>query len=761
MIRQSFVLIYGILILALVICLLIARKSKKSIAPSVAMLLVGLIPPVSGNLLIIASTNRIISTIGYYIYFLGMNFVMYALLRFTLDYCLLKWPNRAVRNFVHGLLLVDTIQYFLNPIFHQAFTTEAIKVGGYDYYRLVPFFGQVFHRVVDYGIFFAVLIIFFVKVIKTPRIYSERYSTLLITMILVGVWETFYIFSRSPIDRSMIGFGVFGLVVFYFALYYRPMRLLDRMLANIASDMPDALFFFDAVGRCIWVNESGIKLAKLEKDNFEPATERLIRMFKLENLKSAESIIRTQYTYKATDGMHYYVLEKHCVSDDHGRVTGSFLTIRDNTEEQRAFEQQQYNIHHDELTGLFTREYLYDRIKKMIQTNPGTEYYIVFVDANNFKVVNDIYGAEFGDYALKVLADWVRNTFAGKGVYGRIAGDMFGVCVPVEKFDEEQLNHDLTNFVVKDGKVEHPLLVHLGVYKVVEPGLDISVMFDRARVALSTIKDEFSKHIAYYDDNMKEKILWDQLITSQLHRAMETREIRPYLQPIVDSAGKVVGAEALVRWLHPVDGLLNPGSFMPVFERNGLVAEVDKYMWRYACEILARWKEEGRNLFISVNISPKDFYFMNVADEIKSVVHEFGVDPSKMRVEITETAMMEDIDNRVKVLNDLQQNGFMVEMDDFGSGYSSLNMLKDMPVEVIKLDMVFLKKSSNNHKAKKILNHIVKLSDDLGVTSLTEGVETYDQYEMLVDMGCKLFQGFYFAKPMPEDEFDVFCLKNQ
>ena len=183
------------------------------------MLLGGLIPPVSGNLLIIASTNRIISTIGYYIYFLGMNFVMYALLRFTLDYCLLKWPNRAVRNFVHGLLLVDTIQYFLNPIFHQAFTTEAIKVGGYDYYGLVPFVGEVFHRIVDYGIFFAVLIIFFVKVIKTPRIYSERYSTLLITMILVGVWETFYIFSRSPIDRSMIGFGVFGLVVFYFALY--------------------------------------------------------------------------------------------------------------------------------------------------------------------------------------------------------------------------------------------------------------------------------------------------------------------------------------------------------------------------------------------------------------------------------------------------------------------------------------------------------------------------------------------------------------
>ena len=761
MIRQSFVIIFSILIAALIVCQLIARKSKKSIGKSVALLLTGLIPPVTGNLIIIASTNEIISKIGYYIYFLGMNYVIFALLKFTLAYCLLDWPNKTIKNLVYSLLTIDTIQYFFNPFFHQAFSTEAIIVEGSDYYKLIPYFGQIFHRIVDYGIFFAVLIIFIVKVIRVPHIYSERYSTLLITMILVGIWETFYIFSGSPIDRSMIGFGVFGLIVFYFSLYYRPMRLLDRMLANIASDMPDALFFFDAIGRCIWANEPGIKLAKLDENNFEPATDRLIKMFNLTNLRSSENITRSQFTSGTGENLRHYILEKRAVSDDHNRINGSYLSIRDNTEEQRAYEKQQYIARHDMLTGLYTREYLYERIKKAIQTNTDTEYYVVFMDANNFKVINDIYGNEFGDYALQRLADWVKNNFSDSSIYGRIAGDMFGICLPIDQFDEEHIENELTNFSIKDGKLEHPLLVHLGVYKIVEPGLDVSVMFDRARVALSTIKDDFSKHIAYYDDNMKEKILWDQLISSQLHKALETREIRPYLQPIVDRNGKVVGAEALVRWLHPVDGLLNPGAFMPVFERNGMIAEVDKYMWRYACEILARWKKEGRDLFISVNISPKDFYFMDVAEEIKTVVSEYDVDPSKMRVEITETAMMEDIENRVKVLNNLQKNGFMVEMDDFGSGYSSLNMLKDMPVEVIKLDMVFLKKSNNDNKAKKILNHIVKLSDDLGVTSLTEGVETHDQYEMLVDMGCKLFQGFYFAKPMPENEFDYFCVKNQ
>ncbi|MBQ4511722.1 MAG: EAL domain-containing protein [Anaerolineaceae bacterium] len=757
--RVAFSLIFISLIAALGICRFFACRSHKSIAPAVAMLLGALIPPVSGNLLIIAYTNQHVATLGYYIYFLGMNYVMFALLRFTFDYCLIKWRGNKLKNLVYGLMLIDTIQYALNPFFKQAFETKEIIVDSAPYFSLLAHWGQTFHRIVDYGIFFAVLLIFIVKVIDSPRIYSERYSTLLIAMIVIGLWETFYIFSNNPIDRSMIGFGVFGLLVYYFALHYRPMRLLDRMLANIVSDMSDALFFFDAVGRCIWVNSRGIELLDIENEDFEHVTDRLCQRFDLNGLMNLDNTFHVKRTVHGDDGDRYYVIEKRSTSDDRGHLAGTYITVRDNTEEQRAFEKEKFIAHHDELTGLYTREYLYKRIRDRLLANQNGDYCVVFVDANNFKVINDIYGNEFGDYALKVLGNWVRNNFPESSIYGRISGDMFGICLPFKDFHPEKYETELENFSIKDGKLEHPLLVHLGVYRITEPGLDVSVMFDRARMALNTIKDEFSKHVAFYDDNMRDRVLWDQMISSQLHEALQRGEVRPYLQPVVDANGVVVGAEALVRWIHPIDGLLSPASFIPVFERNGMIAEIDKHMWRCACEILARWKKEGRDLFISVNISPKDFYFMDVAEEIKSIVKEYGVDPSKMRVEITESAMMEDIENRVKVLNDLEKHGFLVEMDDFGAGYSSLNMLKDMPVEVIKLDMVFLKETNNDTKAKKILNHIVKLSDDLGVTSLTEGVETRDQYSMLVDMGCKLFQGYYFAKPMPVEEFEIFCEK--
>ena len=200
--------------------------------------------------------------------------------------------------------------------------------------------------------------------------------------------------------------------------------------------------------------------------------------------------------------------------------------------------------------------------------------------------------------------------------------------------------------------------------------------------------------------------------------------------------------------------------FVPVFENNGMISEVDQYMWQCACEILARWEKEGIDRFISINISPKDFYFMDVAEVIKNLAKQYSISPGKLRIEITETVMMADINTRMSLLHDLKQNGFYVEIDDFGSGYSSLNMLKDMPVDLLKIDMAFLSKSNNEQKAEKIIHNIINMSYDLGISPLSEGVETEAQYHMLSQMGCQLFQGYYFAKPMSVTDFETYCRQN-
>lgn len=753
--RYAFAGLYIVMVLALIACMSVAERSYRKIKGAVLMLLGMLIPPMIGNLIIILSTAKIPATIGCYIYFIGMDAVIMALLHFTFEYCVIARTTKIPLYLVYAALTIDVVQYAMNPIFGHAFDTEPILVDGRPYYRVIPYWGQTYHRIVVYGIFLAVILIFLVKMLRSARVYVERYFVILITMVLTGGWQSYYIFSRTPVEKSMAGYGIFGLLIFYFTLYYRPLTLLDRLLANMASDIPDAIFFYDADGRCIWANKPAIELVGLEDEKFDRSPELLLKKFgkkddfsdpEWSGVKAVGSGAKASYYYQA----------KRTVRDEKGHITGSFLTIRDITAEQRLLQQERYNATHDSLTDLFTKEFLFESIRKKLDANPDQDYMIHYIDILDFKLINDVYGTEFGDRTLKKLATFLRDHVPSDGVFGRIGGDTFGVLVPKNEFDQKKLEEDLTNFTMGEGTLEHNIVIHVGVYEVIERDMEVSFMFDRALLAMSTIEDEYQTHVAFYDEKIRNDVLWAQHISAQLKEALRKRNVVPYLQPIVDSNGRIVGAEALARWIHPQDGFLPPSDFIPVFEKNGMIVEIDRYMWRCACEILSDWEKQGRDLFISVNISPKDFYFMDVASEIKALTKEFALDPSKLRIEITETVMMTDVENRMKVLDDLRKEGFIVEMDDFGSGYSSLNLLKDMPVDVLKIDMRFLTSNSDDVKARTILQNIINLSEDLGMFSLTEGVETKKQLEMLSEMGCKLFQGYYFAKPLPLNEFDSF-----
>jgi len=742
--RAVYSVIFLIIAAALIVCAVIALRSKKPIGKPLARMLLALIPPIIGNTIIVYTGNKLLSTVGCYIYFMGMDFALLALLSFAFAYCNIKWPNRKMQLLVIIPIIADLVQFCLNPFFRNAFRTLPSVVDGYAYYKLVPFAGQTYHRILDYVIFFSVLIIFIVKTKKTPRIYAERYYVILITMLIVGGWQTFYIFSRSPIDRSMIGYGVFGLLIFYFALLFKPVRLLDSMLANLAQEMENAVFLFDASNMCIWANYRGIAFAGLQGKGFEMASERLNEMI---GKLPQEGNWSGERTIGKGENTRYLSITRQMVNQ-----SGSFIIVHDSTEEKRELEQKLFNARHDTLTGLYTREYLYERIRAELDEDPSKEREIVFANVDGFKLVNDVFGTAFGDYVLKSIARWIREEFTEcGGIFGRFSSDKFGLCLPKGKVDETSVRDKLANFEVMQGWMHYVVPIHMGVYEINDPSLEVPVMFDRANMAHNTIKNDLHTHIARYDEEMRLKAIWDRNIANEVQRAIDNRELCPYLQPLVDRDGKVVGAEALVRWNHPDRGFLSPASFIPALEKNGLIASVDKYIWRSACEILKRWNND---LFISVNISPKDFFFIDVMAELKSLVKEYDIDPVRLRLEITETVMMADIDNRLQILNELREAGFIIEMDDFGSGYSSLNLLKDMPVDVLKIDMAFLRESGEKERTRTIMHSIIKMSEDLGMTSLSEGVETESQYRALSAMGCNMFQGYYFAKPVPVPEFE-------
>ena len=754
--RLTFAIIYTLLIVLLGLFGIISRRSNKAVALPVSYLQFTFIVPIVGNLIIVLSQNELLSTIGSYTYFIGMDLMAFSLFDFTLSYCSIPWRKHREKCYIiYTILTLDMIQYLFNPFFGHAFGMEAIMVDDAPYYRLVPYLGQTLHRAAVYTAFFTSLIIFLVKTIRVPRIYAEKYYIIFFTMFFAGIWQSYYIFSRAPIDRSMLALATCAILIFYFSLYFKPFRLLDRMLANIASQMSEAIFFFDANKRCIWLNRNGRKLLNLYSDSIEDASERLYALFK--NLRDKQGNSSTQEPVVIEGETHYFSFDSQIVTDDKNRRIGSFLSVHDHTADILKHQQELYDATHDKLTGLFTKEHMFNLVKNKLANETDVQYAIAYFDIKDFKMVNDIFGSKMGDHVLQQVADWLKENSTKDWVYGRLAGDAFGICFPYDEAYIPVVERRLSRFVISNGSIDQHILMHVGIYKITDPNIDVSIMFDRAHLALTSVKNEYNKHIAIYDDKMRDQVLWDQKISAELEKAIEERQIVPYLQPIVNKNGKIIGAEALVRWIHPEEGFLAPFKFIPVFEKNGMIAEVDKYIWRCACEILSSWKDEKADLFISVNISPKDFYFMDVHAEITNLVTEFKINPARLRIEITETVMMTEAESRMAILRKFREEGFIVEMDDFGSGYSSLNQLKDMPLDVLKIDMKFLGRTDDNNRATTILKNVIRLSDDLGLSSLTEGVETEDQYKMLSEMGCNLFQGYYFAKPMPVKEYEALC----
>ena len=410
------------LIAILIVCVFLAWKSNKPIGKSVALLVLSLIPPILGNLFIISSPFRDLSIAGCYIYFIGMNFVMVALIKFIFEYCNLKY-GKLIKSILYTILALDTIQILLNTVTGHVFGIELINVYGGDYFRFVPYFGQTIHRVIDYVILSGTLIVLICKAIKVSRVYAEKYLVILLAMLAVGAWQTFYIFSRTPIDISMIGFGIFGVLLFLLAIYYRPLRLMDRMLASIASRIPEALFFFDSSERCIWVNTKATQLLKIENDDLNSVGE--ILKSKIGDFDTKGHEWEGTITSGKGSNLVSYVVEKHDVTDARKKVVGFYISVRDNSAEERNLQKETYNANHDPLTKALNRA----GFDKAIEELDLSKMFLLLIDLDSFKEANDEYGHSVGDQVLIKVVNTISSNFRSDDLVCRIGGDEFAVII--------------------------------------------------------------------------------------------------------------------------------------------------------------------------------------------------------------------------------------------------------------------------------------------------------------------------------------------
>ncbi|MBR6880211.1 MAG: EAL domain-containing protein [Clostridiales bacterium] len=760
----NYVLIMLPLMVLLLLCMHRAYLSPKDISTDVYRLLAAVMAAILGNVLIATSPIAVICKAGYMIYFIGTDFVLFYLLIFSIDYCGFKSIRKYVRGIFLTLSIADSVSILLDPIFDHVFAMKIITLdSGESYQSLIPYWYHDIHLFISYIAIALIVTIYIVKLVNTSRIFWRKYIVIFAGILLTAVWETLYVFLEKALDTSMIGFAVCGIFIYYYSIERKPVALLDRMKNMILTSVSDAIVFFNKDGNCIYANDSAKVLFNVQGDDLSDIQRQAIELTSVttEQLEKINSI-RTRREFEREDGVHIYDIEYHKTFDGNGHRIGSFSKITDRTEEIRKQKEEQYLATHDLLTGIDNAESFYSKVRKRLDEDPDTEYVAVASDIKEFKLVNDRYGRAVGDRILVKIARTLEEAASEHTIYGRIGSDRFGALMRKEDYKEETILQGISEIPALsiDTQTQYPVIIHVGIYEITERDTAVSVMFDRCFMAISGIKNDATARIAYYDEKLREDLMWEQRMAGSLDNALLTGQIVPYLQAQVNRDGRVEGAEVLVRWIHPEFGFLPPGKFIGIFEKNGMISKIDKYMWESACRILNSWSFIGReDLYLSVNISPKDFYLMDVPTEIINLVNKYDIDPRRLRLEITESIVMDDAEEKIKTIEQLRANGFLVEMDDFGSGYSSLNMLKDMPIDVLKLDMVFLNASTENNRTRAIMKLIIDLAKALNIPVIAEGVETQEQVDFLSEMGCDYFQGYYFAKPVPLMDYESKTLK--
>ena len=416
----------------------------------------------------------------------------------------------------------------------------------------------------------------------------------------------------------------------------------------------------------------------------------------------------------------------------------------------------------DRLTGLYNKEFFYRYAAQLDANHPDEPTDAIVLNINHFHIINDRYGKLYGDEVLKQVAGKALEIVERRGgIASRSEADTFLIYCP-HVMDYDAFFETVSGNLNQDGS---RVRLRMGAYANADKALDIERRFDRAKLAADRVKNSVTNVIGLYDSSMHEEELLSEQLIEDFPTAIREHQFQVYYQPKFDvrpSEPVLASAEALVRWQHPKLGMVSPGVFIPLFENNGPIPTLDQYVWCEAAKQVRDWKERlGIPLPVSVNVSRIDLYDPLLVDKLEEIVRQNGLSNEDLLLEITESAYTENSDQIISTVKTLQKLGFRIEMDDFGSGYSSLNMLSALPIDALKLDMSFVRNAFSERKDTRLLEVMILLAESFGVTTIAEGVETAEQMFTLKMMGCDIIQGYYFSKPLPAKEFEVFLVEKK
>jgi diguanylate cyclase (GGDEF)-like protein len=417
----------------------------------------------------------------------------------------------------------------------------------------------------------------------------------------------------------------------------------------------------------------------------------------------------------------------------------------------------------DVLTGLYTRNFFFEYAERLYRHHGDLQMDALVLNIEQFHSINAINGRDFCDGVLRVIGSEIDAFLAETmGIAGRFDGDRFAVlCMP-----QPDYRAVLDRIQARVDAISPGVNIHLRMgVKPWQEDVDPVLLFDQARAACNMVRGDYQNPLMIYNEEMRAKELLNQRLLNDLRSAAEQRQFKVYYQPKYDiqcDPPRLASAEALIRWEHPELGMISPGKFIPLFEGNGLIGVVDAFVWQEAARQVAEWRDRFRFLLpVSVNLSRSDVFDPMPLDRLDQIIEGNGLDYGSIKLEVTESAYTDNAKKVLDVIRRLREKGFEIEMDDFGSGYSSLNMLSDMPIDVLKMDMKFIRNIESSETDRRLVALILDIARYLGVTVVAEGVETEGQLNILREGGCHLVQGYYFSRPLPPGEFEELIRKER